>query len=91
MHLILGKVGGCLRQRSSTLLLGTHSPGKFISNRLQHTCLQFSSSLEELDWPLQVCLIRVVAKLSPGTGLKTSGLRYLLFTNCTPLKMKVLY
>ncbi len=37
------------------------SPGKFISNQLQHTCLQFSSSLQELDWPLQVCLISVVA------------------------------
>ncbi len=43
----------CLSQRSSTLLLGTHSPGKFIPNLLQHTCLQLSSSLE-LDWPLQV-------------------------------------
>ncbi len=52
-----------LQQRSSTVLLGTHSPGKFTSNRLQHTCLQFSSSLEELDRLLQVCLIRVVAKL----------------------------
>ncbi len=56
-------VKGSLKQRSSTLLLGTHSPGKFISNWLQHTCLQFSSSLEEFDWPLQVGLIRVVAKL----------------------------
>ncbi|KAL0195412.1 hypothetical protein M9458_008984, partial [Cirrhinus mrigala] len=59
-----------LEQRSSTLLLGTHSPENlfptgfsFISNWLQQTCLQFSSSLEDLDWPLQVCLIRVVAKL----------------------------
>ncbi len=30
---------GPIAQRSSTLLLGTHSPGKFISNQLQHTCL----------------------------------------------------
>ncbi len=63
----------CVYQRSSTLLLGTHSPGKFISNRLQHTCLQFSSSLEELDWPLQVCLIRVVAKFFRIVGPQEQG------------------
>ncbi len=62
-----------LEQSSSTLLLGTHSPGKFISNRLQHTCLQFSSSLEELDWLLQVCLIRVVAKLFRIVGPQEQG------------------
>ncbi len=67
-----------LNQRSSTLLLGTHSPGKFISNRLQHTCLQFSSSLEELDWPLQVHLIRVVAKLFRIVGPQELGWRPLL-------------
>ncbi len=62
-----------LSQRSSTLLLETHSPGKFISNQLQDTCLQFSSSLEELDWPLQVCLIRVVAKLFRIVGPQEQG------------------
>ncbi len=67
-----------LTQRSSTLLLGTHSPRKFISNRPQHTCLQFSSSLEELDWPLQVCLNRVVAKLFRIVGPQEQGWRPVL-------------
>ncbi len=60
-------------QRSLTLLLGIHSPGKFISNWLKHTCLQFLSSLEELDWPLHVCLIKFVAKLFRIVGPQEQG------------------
>ncbi len=45
------------------LLLKDQRPAEFKANLLQHTCLDISSNHGDLDELVQVCLIRVGAKL----------------------------
>ncbi len=68
-----------LKQGCPILVLEDQCPAEFSFNQLQHSCLEVSSKSEDLKYQIQVCLIRVGAKLCrtsvpSGTSLDTFSL-----------------